>query len=403
MFELVPGRPGTQRISVTAWADGTYLGELAVDVTAAHDSRAGRDRDMLTEINTGHTDGEVSLLVHRDHDAGSYRFEFIDADLPHEVHARLLYEPGPGIEKLVRDLETLAEGHGGYTVAQTRDYLINAGLELWEQLVPKDLRDQFWERQDRIRQLTIVTDNDVIPWELLYPQDQGHDAGFLVEQFSVTRAVFGRRRTRALRLHPARFVLPQSSPPEARGEIDALRNLLDPGQPDKEIIAELTPLLDLIRREDFGLLHFACHNRFDPQDGSSILLDSPFVPRLMTTAASSRALDQSTPVVFINACRSAGRAPAYSRLDGWADKFMQAGAAAFVGSLWAVRDTTAHEFAAEFYKNLKAGESLGTAAMSARKEIANNLADPTWLAYAIYGDPNAKITNAITLTQDYWL
>jgi hypothetical protein len=47
---------------------------------------------------------------------------------------------------------------------------------------PAARRRQFRERQDRISQLTVLTDKDTVPWELLYPIDPRHDAGFLVEQ-----------------------------------------------------------------------------------------------------------------------------------------------------------------------------------------------------------------------------
>lgn len=119
---------------------------------------------------------------------------------------------------------------------------MNSGAALWHELVPKPLRDQFWERQDRIRQLTILADKDAVPWELLYPMDPDYDKGFLVEQFPVTRAIFGRRPTRKLSLWPARFVLPENSLPEARAEIDAMRVSLDPGQPPGEVISGPTPL-----------------------------------------------------------------------------------------------------------------------------------------------------------------
>ena len=184
----------------------------------------------------------------------------------------------------------------------------------------------------------------------------------------MTRAIFGRRLARRLSLRPARFVLPEGSLPEARDEIDAMRRLLDPGQPPSEVISALTPLQDLIGSGDFGLLHFACHNRFDPADGSSITLDNvQFTPTLMTTAAIGQVLARSAPTVFINACRSAGLTATYNRLDGWASKFLEAGAAAFIGSLWAVSDGAAREFAQELYGQLQAGSSLGEAVMEARR------------------------------------
>ena len=243
----------------------------------------------------------------------------------------------------------------------------NRGPELWRELVPEPLREQFWDRQHRIRQLTILADKDAVPWELLYPLDPGHDAGFLVDQFPVTRAVFGRRLPRKLSLRPARFVLPGSLP-EARHEIETMQQLLDPGQPPGMVISALTPLQDLIDSGDFGLLHFACHNRFDPADGSSITLGNvQFTPTLLTTAAIDRVLARSAPTVFINACRSAGCNATYNRLDGWASKFLEAGAAAFIGSLWAVSDGAAREFAQELYRQLRAGSPLGKAVMQARQ------------------------------------
>jgi hypothetical protein len=102
----------------------------------------------------------------------------------------LSYDPAPIVERLVADLDDLAKGRTGYSAAQTRDYLLNAGAQLWTELIPPGLREQFWDRQQRIRQLTILADKDAVPWELLYPMDPGRDAGFLVEQFPVTRAIF---------------------------------------------------------------------------------------------------------------------------------------------------------------------------------------------------------------------
>jgi RNA polymerase sigma factor (sigma-70 family) len=392
-FELRADRAGPLRVSITAWIGGSYLGELPVEITAERYRSPGPDREVLTEITTESVQGAVSLVVRYDPRQNAYRFEFRDEDNPDEVTSHLSYDPGPHVEHLVADLDDLTKGRSGYSAAQTREYLVNAGAALWSQLVPEALREQFWDRQHRIQQLTILSDQDVVPWELLYPLDPGHDAGFLIEQFPVTRAIFRRRPARTLRLWPARFVLPEGSLREARQEIDAMRQLLDPGQPPDEVISALTPLTDLIGTGDFGLLHFACHNTYDPADGSSIKLGNvQLTPTLLTRAVIQKVLMGSAPTVFINACRSAGFAATYNRLDGWASKFLEAGAAAFIGSLWAVSDGTAREFAQELYGELRAGSPLGEAAMRARQVAADQLDDPTWLAYTVYGDPRARVS-----------
>jgi CHAT domain-containing protein len=189
-------------------------------------------------------------------------------------------------------------------------------------------------------------------------------------------------------------VLPDGSPTRARDEVSELLRLLQiqPVSGSEPVIGRLTPLLELIRAGDFGLLHFACHNAFDRASGSAISLDRrQFTPTHLNSAAIGQVLARSTPTVFINACRSAGLNPSYHQFDGWASKFLEAGAGAFIGTLWAVRDETALEFASKLYGSLRAGNPLGKAIMQARLAAANEPGDPTWLAYAAYGDPRATL------------
>jgi CHAT domain len=398
MFELRPDAEGPRSVSITAWRKGTYLGELLISVTAVRD-RAGRDLEFRSEIAAESAEGAVSLVVRHDPALNAYRFEFRDEDYPNEVTTRLSFDPRHRIEELVAGLDRLAARTSGYSREQARDYLVQAGAGLWHELIPPELREQFWDRQGRIRQLTILSDKDTVPWELLYPRDLGHDKGFLVEQFPVTRAVFGKRPASRLGLWPARFVLPAGSLPGAdslpgaEAEVDALRRLLDPSQPDRALVTDLTSLLELVRGGDFGLLHFACHNRFDPDDEAAINLGgAQFTPTFLTTAAIDKVLAPSAPTVFINACRSAGLAPKYHRLSGWASMFLDAGAGAFIGSLWAVSDGAAREFAEELYTELKCRATFGEALKAARTKAAAQAHDPTWLAYSAYGDPQAKIS-----------
>ena len=391
-FELQAEQPGPSRVFVTAWREGNYLGELTLEVTARRETPASRTRDSSADLSTETVDGAVSLVVRYEPRENLYRFQFYDVDNPREEPYQLSYEPGPRLEALVNDLERVAEGQSGYSPKEARDFLMDAGTNLWQELLPETLRRQFWERQGRIRQLTILADNDTVPWELLYPKDRGHDAGFLVEQFPVTRDVFQRPPPPPmLNLRPPRFVLPEGSPPAADGEIAFLRDLLGAGPTDQAVISEFAPLRELINRGNFGLLHFACHNNFCIDQGSSITFGSrSFTTTNMATARVELALKPSAPLVFINACRSAGLAPTYNRLDGWAEAFLQAGAAAFIGSLWAVKDQTARKFAGLFYRSLTAGATLGEAVMSARS-TAEREGDPTWLAYAVYGNPRARM------------
>jgi CHAT domain-containing protein len=99
------------------------------------------------------------------------------------------------------------------------------------------------------------------------------------------------------------------------------------------------------------------------------------------------------PLIFLNACSSAEADFGLSRIGGWAERFVSAGATAFVGSLWEVNDVLAAEFAIAFYRQLLAGKPLGEAFYLARQVIKQqDAANPTWLAYVLYAHPNGAVT-----------
>jgi hypothetical protein len=397
MFELRAEEPGRAEILVTAWLDGNYLGEVKAEVLAyPQDPPVRRDRSASSELSTNTTEGAVSLLVRYDPRDNMYRFQFVGAGNPREELVPLSWPPTPAIEALIGRMEETASGEAGHSVAETRNSLIDEGAELWRQILPEPLRRHFWAHRDDIRRLTILGEKDTVPWELMYPKDKGHDAGaFLVEQFAVTRDVFNRPGlARAFDPRPARLVLPPGSPPCASGEVEFLRGLLAAGPTSEAVLSDFTAVRELVIGGDFGLLHFACHNHFESNLGSSIgLTGGPFRPTNLQSAEIDETLKPSAPLVFINACRSAGAAPRYNDLSGWAETFLRAGAGAFIGSLWAVNDRHSAVFSEHFYRVLKEGKTLGEAAAAAREEIRRKSrgANPTWLAYTIYGDPLARL------------
>lgn len=391
-FSLQADMTGRYSASVTALLNGTFLGTLTVGIDVTSGARTGPPRRVRSDVGMEAVAGAVSLIARYSPRERLYRFQLIADDYPSEVEHPLDFDPQDSIKDLIRVLTDLAEGRRVYSPAKAHRYLANKGAELWQNLLPKDLREQFWDRQAGIGQLTILSDNDVVPWEVLYPKDPGHGDSFLVEQFPVTRAVFNRSRVRGLRLRPARFVLPPRSPSKAADEIATLRQLLGETSPGAEV-TDYDQLLELLENDDFGVLHFACHNTFDPVAGSAIKFGkSLFTPTDLTMIADDRALEESAPLVFINACQAAGLALSYNKLDGWATKFMAAGAAAFIGTLWAVTDETSTPFAAKVYSELSGGTPLGQAVLAARRAVSETPADPTWLAYTVYGDPRAAVT-----------
>ncbi|MEU8217815.1 CHAT domain-containing protein [Micromonospora taraxaci] len=378
---------GLHRVDVTAWAGGTFLGEVSVEVSVA-DGGSFRDGQPKTApIGAPQArPGEVTMEVR--FDGSRYTFQLrSDEALFAPVVESVTNPPNAAVENTIRELQQLAGGGSRYSPAMTREVIRSAGIQLWSELVPADVRDQFWEVGADMSAFTIATDHDVVPWELLYPLSAQRDAGFLVEQVPVVRRTYGQHRNAKVGLRNPRFVVPTKAPTGAYEEVATIRAIL--GAADSEPITRADELLALINSGALGATHFACHNTFS-SDGSFIDLDGGrFKPALLAEASIRRVLTETGPLVFINACRSAGVAPTYTRMLGWAQQFMSSGAGAFVGTLWAVRSDSSARFATAFYESLAGGATLGAAALAARVGQQDDPLDPTWLAYTVYGDPFA--------------
>jgi hypothetical protein len=398
LFEFSAAAPGPHQLTLSAFHQGTFLGQLALAIPVDRDARRGDTVTRSAAVEVERLDGDITLLIDVDEAQRRYRFRFIDdEDYPTEVlSSALLQDPRARVEQIVRGLDTFADGQSGYSPAQTRDYLENAGIDLWQGLLPPELREQFWQRRDRIRQLTILSSDDVVPWELLFPYDRHRPAdGFLVEMFPVSRWVAQRRPSSRASLRDLRYVLPAGSPPRAAIEIDRIQAALFPGAGAAEPISTLDEVLDLINKGSFTGLHFACHNLYDDGAGAAIRLGAQdFTPLQLRRAGVDETLAATRPVVFMNACRTGGSVPTWTDLSGWARAFLAAGAGAFIGTSWSVRDSSARTFAETLYGRLAHGDSLGTATAAGRTAIRSVPGDSSWLAYSVYGRAGLTVSRS---------
>ena len=137
--------------------------------------------------------------------------------------------------------------------------------------------------------MTIVSQGDPVPWELLYPfAPGGQDAGFLIDQFPVARRRYGPRPPGRLELAAADLVLSgDGSLAAAPAEIAALDGLLRGRGLAARRIGDLPSLLQAFQQGDVGLLHFSCHNAFArgaPNASRILLANQPFEPVFLERA-----------------------------------------------------------------------------------------------------------------------
>ncbi|MET9965208.1 CHAT domain-containing protein [Streptomyces sp. NPDC006356] len=397
-FGLRTAATGLHRVTARAFRGGTFLGEVhcQISVEDGGPTRDGRTQTALLP-SMAFEPGEVTLQVlEKKRQTGTFTFQLLSVNChPPEVFNFRAGDPREATRQIFNELKRAAKAaaDGDRSVDRTRlrHRLRSHGVQLWTSAVPEAVQHQFWEEADRITAFTVLGEHDIVPWELLYPLNEGReDRGFLAEWLPVVRRVFDQERVGSLSLPGASFIVPPGSPADAHDEVDALRASLGTGVVDGGVLTEADALRELIEGGYAGLLHFACHNTFTSAGSWVQMADGAFDPIDLAAAAQLRSLRPYSPLVFFNACRSAGEIDWFGESLGWAPQFLQAGAGAFVGTLWPVRSQSALMFADAFYRQLiVAKQPLGQASLAARRAISDQDGDPTWLAYAVYGSPAA--------------
>lgn len=288
--------------------------------------------------------------------------------------------------------------------------LHSLGHELYERLFPPEMRLLYREWRQKVRTIQITSGEGWIPWELVRPYDHQArpviDDDFLGAQYEVTRW------------------LPMGTPPAPRFRIQRLACVeagqeggphLPAARQEKEFLEDLAQdlgvavdspqeatfekVLELIELGEVDLLHFAGHGEFssaNPEDSKIFLVDGTSLRAGRLRGTTLQKVWERRPLVFFNACSTGQQGWALTGPSGWAQAWVEiGGTGAFIAPQWQVRDSLAYELAQEFYLSLasKRADTLGQAAHLARSWARRqDPLDPTWLAFAVYGHPNARVT-----------
>jgi hypothetical protein len=306
-----------------------------------------------------------------------------------ELH--LEADPRSRLRMLTNELNTMARGGSGWRPASLRDELRARGSDLWRDFLPNKIRDALSGLRAGEDTLCISCDNSVlaVPWEMIYPIDSiAGQKDFLVQLFDVIRSPESTTAWREnIALSPASIVLPDAQLSGASEEAQAISEILGH---EARYIREKVALQQELRSGGFGLLHVVAHSR-DGQGTITLAANQKFRPwDLNEFAGTGGHWSNRRPLVFINACGTAASRQTFTQYTSWAQRFFEAGAGGFIGSMWDVRSETACAFARRFYEAMYTeGRSFGEALHDAREYARSRNADPTWLAYAAHGNHSA--------------
>ena len=298
---------------------------------------------------------------------------------------------------LLREIEQLQRGAQDMQVAE--DIVASLGVRIYENLFPEALRELLWARREEIKSIQILSEESSIPWEIL--RFSGCENGVQVEgkffcEYILTHWLPKVSRRPVVRLEPMAVVVPADTGlPNADVEYQLLQDLEQrfPGVMKlTRIPGTYREVAKLFSAQTYHGLHFIGHSRFlrEGTSHSCLILENNIQFPAENLVGRMANCGRLHPLVFLNSCRSAVGDLALTSLDGWGPQFIRIGAAAFLGSMWAIADTSAGVFAGEFYKTLLEGGTVGVAVLAARMAI-RALNPLSWLAYTVYCDPEARL------------
>jgi hypothetical protein len=341
--------------------------------------------------------------LHYDLHFGDVRFVSAPGEALRADPETYRYELIRRIEALVKEAQRRSGDSGAIERALARE-----GQNLYKELFSADLRREYRRFWRQVRTVQIISDEPWIPWELIKPYDDEEaellDHDFLGVQFELARWFTpAPAPSPAIAVTSLAAIVPTDSKLAAAQEersdmagLARMHGVLDRSlaQPTRQAV-----LGDLLEGGDaIHLWHFACHGNFDgaaPADSPLVLENKErLVPRDIVGRAQTR-LKRDRPLVVMNACRVGQSGLALTGLGGWAKVLVQdCGVGAYLAPMWEVTDSLARVFAATFYQaTLDApGATLAQAVRAARLAVRQQAPhDPTWLAYALYAHPNARL------------
>lgn len=442
LLQLVDDQTGPHRVTVDFYHRGRNAGSLTLEVAVRGFPFLGRSTRRAETV--GNEEGEeppvfgaasvvravdgvtisqgtplpaadIELRITQGGDGRTLHFHLHSQKLPAldgrsagSIVFNDLSRPDVFFDRLADRLSALAARAGteltGKEAVRMEEEVADLGVELYEQLFPAPLRQLYWEMKARrdageVRNLLIVSDEPWIPWELVKPYDvvDGNDVedDHLAGAWCMSRWLAGAAVPADLNVRAARLVAPMLSLDFVTSEMEYFGTLAARQIETAPPISTRAQFLELAEQGGAQLFHFATHGNYNQAfvDESPIVLEGdPLFPSDLTRRR-ARGLRREKPLIFLNTCHGARVGYNLTGLGGWAQRLVDhLGVTAFVGALWEVHDELASKFAQIFYEELWAGKTLGEAFFSSRQQVrAMQSANPTWLAYTLYGDPNSRV------------
>lgn len=402
LFKIAGETIGPGEVSVLVFQRGQSVGQVTVAIQTVASVVNGNPTAATARLQPAPTQPpDLQLLVLGTSPGSTYTIRFSAADPTLQLNLTpftfsLRQDPRTFFDQFYGDIEAILTSNA--TAQQKLQRLGSKGRYLFEQLLPPEARTKLWSLRGRIRSVQIQSEEPWVPWEIIkLTGDDGTgtivEAGFLCEDYEVTRWVPGLGYRCKLTMNNIAIVVPSNSGlPASSPERDAMLGLASPKRSVTPIEAEEVTLRQALATATFDAIHFTGHGNAGTTsaDRAEIHLDggSRLRPEDLTGEVAN--FGKCNPVIFLNACEIGRSGMGLTQPGGWPRGFLAAGAGVFVGPFWKIADASAATFADTFYQAMINGATIGAATRAARLAI-QAASDPTWLAYSVYAHNDAKL------------
>jgi hypothetical protein len=405
-FEILPTSVGTGEFVIIICSD-SFQGRTReqLQIKEKVDQRRPRNKTHNLYALTG-DDTDLDIMIIETPHGGAHLFQFIPVcsgekrlDLgrsygPTEIKEAQRADLG---RMIFEEFDRVRDYKEPIDWSSYRLRFENICIFFTNQLLPQGLRERIWEHRAQIRSLQIVSNEMDIPWELcrIGPPEGEGKSFFFAEQWPVTRWPHGDGKSDSqpltdLKLDKVGLVF---APGSGDGAEEEKANLLELFEERSHVCAPDTPSFPEVHQwlnaDDYDCWHFVGHSEYNSEkpDYSSMKIDARHT--LMPLDLSSTRFSETAPIVFLNSCHTGRTGDAWTDIGGWAKRFLAAGAGAFIGAYWRIKNHHSRYFSEMVYKSLLKGKTIGEAVHRARIFTRDQTGDPTWLAFTVYANPMA--------------
>jgi CHAT domain-containing protein len=266
-----------------------------------------------------------------------------------------------------------------------------------DRFIPKRLQQQFMDAQG---ELLLILDHALmaLPWELV---NLGGE--FLSLRLAMSRQIVADGASARFTERPpgrVKRVLIVSNPtgdvPEAQQEAEALYEEMQQWSQELAVSflaqtrASRYELLSRLPQQD--IVYYVGHTTFDQHQPAHSGWE---LSGERLTIADLDRVSRLPALLFVNGCRSActGGALGIDGAYGMPEALLRAGASHYLGAVWEIPLSTSISFAAEFFRSLLCGNSIGASVRDARRILAEHptKSSSAWASYTLYGNPATSL------------